>query len=99
MNIVYFSSISMRIRLFPSLECIGPWSSPQKEKKIVARQLGLLILLILLKVLVKLLSDKTSREEFGSDISIKRRSTGVLFGHNKMDWLQNLMSPNGVGGY
>ena len=63
----------------------------------MARQLGLLILLILLKVLVKLLSDKTSREEFGSDISIERRSTGVLFGHNKMDWLQNLMSPNGVG--
>ena len=45
MNIVCFSSISMRVKLLPSLECIGLWSRPKEEKIIImARQLGLLVL-------------------------------------------------------
>ena len=50
-----------------------------KGKKKMARQLGLLILPR--NELVKLFSDKAFRVEFGSDISIKRRGIGVVFGH------------------
>ena len=45
----------------------------------MARQLGLLILPR--NELVKLFIDKAFRVEFGSDISIKRRGIGVVFGH------------------
>ena len=32
MNIVCFSSISMRVKMLPSLEYIGLWSRPKEEK-------------------------------------------------------------------